>query len=81
MKLFPLGRKASDLFVTLYILATLFGRFYIEPQLQGNMFVSLALGAFALLFLWAIVKTKLINPSYFGLIPTPEERQSEQARV
>jgi hypothetical protein len=66
MKL-QLGKKASDVFVALYIVATLFARFMIEPHLQGRYFLSIALGAFALLFLWALNRSKIINPTWFGL--------------
>ena len=67
MKL-QLGQKASDVFVVIYVVGTLFLRFVIEPQLSGRIFISIALGAFALLFLWALVKSKFINPSWFGLM-------------
>ncbi len=67
MKL-QLGHIASDIFVTIYIMLTLFGRIYIEPQLSGNVILSMAIGAFLLLFLWALVKSKIINPTWFGLL-------------
>ena len=73
MKL-QLGRKASDVFVVVYIAGTLLLRFFLEPQLQGRFLISIALGAFALLFLWALAKSKLINPSWFGLLPSPKEQ-------
>ena len=63
-----LGKKASDVFVVIYIATTLLGRFFIEPQLGGRVFISMALGGFALLFLWALVKSKFINPGWFGLM-------------
>ncbi|MFZ1290876.1 MAG: hypothetical protein WAR79_12345 [Melioribacteraceae bacterium] len=64
---FNLGEKASDVFVIVYVTLTLFIRFLIQPQLGEHYFISIGLGAFALLFLWALVKSKLINPSWFGL--------------
>ncbi len=57
----------SNVFVAVYILATLFLRFYLEPQLQGHFLISVLLGAFALLFLWALVKSKVIQPTIFNL--------------
>ena len=75
---FQLGRKLSDLFVAVYIISTLFLRFYLEPQLHGQYLISVGLGAFALLFLWALAKSKVINPSYFGL--WPGEAEEEAAR-
>ncbi|HMQ48919.1 MAG TPA: hypothetical protein PKA00_15790 [Saprospiraceae bacterium] len=59
-----MSRKLSDVFVTLYVITTLFLRLYLEPQLNGNFLISLGLGVFALLFLWALAKSKLINPSF-----------------
>lgn len=73
MRIFPLSPLVSDVFVTLYLAATLYFRFLLEPQIQGHYLVSLGLGAFALLFLWALTKSKIINPSFFGLIPAKKE--------
>lgn len=66
MKL-QLGHIASDIFITIYVLVTLFGRIYIEPYLKGNFLISIFLGIFALLILWVLVKIKFLNPTWFGL--------------
>ena len=71
-KFFPLSTKISDVIVAIYIAITLFARFMLEPQLQGNVFISLMLGGFALLFLWALIKSKIINPTFFGLKPAKQ---------
>lgn len=65
---FGLGQKASDVFVVIYIGVTLFIRFMLEPQLHGHFLISIGLGLFALLFLWALSRSKIINPSWFGLL-------------
>lgn len=65
---FQLGKKASDLFVIVYLLGTLYFRFLLEEQLAGHLIVSVGIGAFALLFLWALNKSNFINPSWFGLL-------------
>ncbi len=75
MKL-QLGPKASDIFVAIYLGITLLGRFLLEPQLQGRYLVSMILGAFALLFLWALTKSKIINPTFFGLWKKDETKES-----
>jgi len=64
---FKLGSTASNILVVLYVFGTLLMRFLLEPQLQGRFIISLAMGAFALLFLWAMIKSKLLNPTIFGL--------------
>jgi len=73
---FKIGRKASDLLISLYIIITLALRLYLEPQLNGHYFISVAIGAFGLLFLWALVKSGLLNPSFFGLWPGEEQERA-----
>jgi hypothetical protein len=55
----------SNVFVGVYILGTMYLRFLIEPQFNGNILVSVGLGLFALLFLWALAKSRFINPSFW----------------
>ncbi|WP_367389615.1 hypothetical protein [Lewinella sp. LCG006] len=69
MARFSLGPRLSDWFIAVYLTITLALRFLLEPQLQGYYLVSLALGAFALLFLWALIKSKVLQPTYFGFFP------------
>lgn len=73
MARFSLGPRLSDWFIAVYLTITLALRFFLEPQLQGYYLVSLALGAFALLFLWALIKSKVLRPTYFGFFPQPTE--------
>lgn len=65
---FKLSPLASDIFIAVYIVITLLGRFYIEPMLNGNFLISIFLGLFALLVIWVLVKLKFLNPNWFGLI-------------
>lgn len=60
-------QRLSNVFLVAYVLGTLGLRFYLEPQLKGNILLSVALGAFALVFLWALVKTKVLTPTLLGL--------------
>ncbi len=53
----------SNIFVVIYLLGTLYFRMMIEPLLHGHYLISLGLGTFALLFLWALIKSKLIRPT------------------
>ncbi len=64
---YSISQKGSDFIVAGYIIATLFIRFWIEPQLLGNLWLSIALGLFALLFLWALIKTKILQPGLLNL--------------
>ncbi|RME96202.1 MAG: hypothetical protein D6772_12200 [Bacteroidetes bacterium] len=69
MRFFSLGPKASDWFIVIYLTLTLALRFYLEPQLQSFYVVSVGLGLFGLLFLWALVKSGFLQPTFFGLFP------------
>jgi len=62
-----MNQSLSNIFVVLYVVVTLFVRFILEPQLQGRYFLSIGLGAFSLLFLWAMIKSGFIRPSLMGL--------------
>jgi len=65
---FQLSPFLSDFFIGIYLLATLLLRFYVEPQLGGNTLASMILGALALLFLWAMIKSNFLQPNFFGLL-------------
>lgn len=65
MKL-QLGKKTSDFVVVLYVLATLLVRFWLEPYINGHYWVSILIGLYGLLLLWALVKSKFLNPTWFG---------------
>ncbi len=80
-KIFPLGPKASDWLVTLYVLATLWGRFLLESQLQGHFLISIGIGAFSLLFIWALMKSRFINPSFFGMYEPYDLKEPKQTLV
>lgn len=58
---------ASNIVVVMYVFGTLLMRFLLEPQLQGRYVLSIMMGAFALIFLWALIKSKVLNPTIFGL--------------
>mgnify|MGYP000212237679 CR=1 FL=1 len=65
MKFLQLNRIVSRIFVVLYLGATLIWRFLFEAQLLGSVMMSLVIGFFFLLFLWALIKTKILNPEWF----------------
>ena len=58
----------ADLFISVYLFATLFVRFQLEGQLHGRYAISMFIGGFGLLFLWALIKSKFLSPNYFGLL-------------
>lgn len=67
---FQLNSTISDIIIVLYLIGTLWLRFQVEPQLNGNSLISILVGGLALLFLWAMIKGKFLRPTYFGLFRT-----------
>ncbi|MBK9254648.1 MAG: hypothetical protein IPM42_04105 [Saprospiraceae bacterium] len=57
----------SNIFVIVYAASTLLMRIWLEPQLQGKYLISIGMGAFALLFLWALIKSGFLRPTILGL--------------
>ena len=58
----------ADVIITVYLLVTLLFRIFAEPALENHPFISIAAGAVLLLFIWALIKTNILVPSYFGLL-------------
>ncbi|MCF6182323.1 hypothetical protein [Lutibacter sp.] len=69
MKL-KLSSKTSDWVITIYVVITLIGRFYIESLFQINMLNSLVMGFFTLFIIWGLIKIKFLNPAWFGFFNT-----------
>lgn len=65
----------ADCIVIIYLLATLFLRFMVEDSMQAHPMLSIALGVVMLLILWAIIKVRLLQPNYFGLL---EKKDNEE---
>lgn len=61
------GIKA-DIILAVYLLGTLYLRFSIEDSLQAHPILSISLGIVMLLIIWAVIKVKLLQPNYFGLM-------------
>lgn len=57
----------SNIFVVVYAALTLLMRIMLEPQLQGQYLISIGMGAFSLLFLWALIKSGFLRPTILGL--------------
>lgn len=64
------GPLASDIIISAYILITLFYRFRFENSTNLSPINSLFLGASFIVIIWALIKLKVLNPNWFGLIKT-----------
>ncbi|MFK7980672.1 MAG: hypothetical protein AB8G86_11875 [Saprospiraceae bacterium] len=79
---FQLNSKISDIIITLYLMAMLFFRFQIEDAFRGQYLVSSFFGLLTLLLIWFLVKKKVLNPTYFGLLKekAPNRQQQRNAK-
>lgn len=59
---------AADIILTVYILGTLYLRFKLEASMENHPLISLALGLVMIGFIWALIKIKVLQPNYFGLV-------------
>ncbi len=58
----------ADIILVVYLMGTLYVRFVVEDTLVGHPFISMGVGVVMLLFIWALIKVKVLKPNYFGLM-------------
>jgi len=58
---------ASDVIITIYVVVSLFYRIKFEKDIGVTPLQSLVIGASLILFLWSLIKLKILNPNWFGL--------------
>lgn len=58
---------ASDIIISIYVIATLFLRFKFENETPISTMNSVVIGACFVLILWVLIKLKVLNPNWFGL--------------
>lgn len=64
---FQLSPIISDIFITVYIIATLYFRIIFENNTQINPLLSILLGIGFIAIIWVLIKLKVLNPNWFGL--------------
>ena len=74
MKRFQLNAMTSDIIISGYIIVTLFLRFKFENQTAVNPFESIIMGVCFVVIIWALIKLKVLNPNWFGLINSKKSK-------
>lgn len=64
---FRINPLASDIFISIYAVVSLFVRFKYENQINVSAMHSLVIGISFALILYALIKLKVLNPNWFGL--------------
>ncbi|SEB48023.1 hypothetical protein SAMN04489761_0960 [Tenacibaculum sp. MAR_2009_124] len=59
---------ASDIFITIYVIITLFIRFKFEyNNTSMSPVLSIVMGVCFIVVIWSLIKLKFLNPNWFGL--------------
>jgi hypothetical protein len=64
---FSLSPLVSDIFILAYVAITLYIRFKLEHEVNLSTSVSILVGFIFVFIIWIMIKTKVLNPNWFGL--------------
>ncbi len=64
---FRLNPLASDIFICIYAIVSLYLRFKLENEQTVSIANSLVIGACFVVIIWVLIKLKVLNPNWFGL--------------
>jgi len=65
---FRINPLASDIIISIYIIATLYLRFKFENQTYTSPMLSIVMGICFVVIIWVLIKLKVLNPNWFGLL-------------
>ena len=66
---------ASDIFIGVYVIASLYLRFLFETQIQISAINSVVIGLCFVVILWVLIKLKFLNPNWFGLFKPKKQNK------
>jgi hypothetical protein len=65
---FHINPLASDIIISIYVIITLYLRFKFENDANVDAGLSIVMGICFVVILWALIKLKVLNPNWFGLL-------------
>ncbi|WP_341221957.1 hypothetical protein [Polaribacter atrinae] len=71
---FQLNPLTSDIFISIYLVSTLYFRFKFEDNGNVDPILSVVLGLSFVTIIWALIKLKILNPNWFGLFDSKKAR-------
>ncbi|QXP62599.1 hypothetical protein [Polaribacter sp. HaHaR_3_91] len=71
---FQLNPLASDIFISIYAVSTLYFRFKFEDNGNIDPILSVVLGLSFVTIIWVLIKLKILNPNWFGLLNSKKAR-------
>ena len=64
---FRISPLASDIIISIYVVATLYLRFKFENETPISPMLSIVMGICFVVIIWVLIKLKVLNPNWFGL--------------
>ena len=65
---FRINPLASDIIVSIYAIATLYLRIIFQNNADVSPMLSIVIGICFVVILWVLIKLKVLNPNWFGLL-------------
>lgn len=65
---FHINPLASDILISIYAIATLYLRFKFENTANVSPINSIVMGVCFVVIIWVLIKLKVLNPNWFGLL-------------
>ena len=65
---FRINPLASDIIISIYVIATLFLRFKYENITNVSPMLSIVMGICFVVIIWVLIKLNILNPNWFGLL-------------
>ncbi len=71
---FRINPLASDIIICIYVAITLFLRFKFENNADVSPMLSIVMGICFVVIIWALIKLKVLNPNWFGLLNSKKSK-------
>ena len=71
---FRINPLASDIIISIYVIATLYLRFKFENITDVSPMLSIAMGICFVVIIWALIRLKVLNPNWFGLLNSKKSK-------
>lgn len=69
-----LNPLASDIFICIYAIVSLFLRIKYESEIAISPLNSIVMGICFVVILWVLIKLKVLNPNWFGLFNSKKSK-------
>ena len=71
---FRINPLASDIIISIYVIATLYLRFKFENITDVSPMLSIVMGICFVVIIWVLIRLKVLNPNWFGLLNSKKSK-------